>query len=383
MKIFHLASFCAFALALTSNASSAEGRAAPDQANEPHFIFEFIKSAKGEFIDRAVGVNDAGEVAGTIGYNDNPNASRAVVWKDGSITDISVLPHSTFNVSAINQSGELAGVLVFQPGVYGGEHAAVWKKFGFTDLDSHESRKGYDSNATGLNTKGQAVGWSFSEGSDPTATLWDKGTVIELGVSSKKEGHSEAHAINDAGQIVGRVDERAQTKTGRKRVESDAVLWLGSVVTILPTIGGRSASADAINERGQIVGWSEIRESTGYGFSSAAHGTLWDDGRAIDLGGLRGFRRTSALAINNSGQIVGSADNPQIGGGSPDPSDHHALYWDSKKRMVDLNQYVPRSLSEAGWILTEAIGINDDGAIVGTASNGQQTRAFLLIPTKP
>jgi probable HAF family extracellular repeat protein len=216
--------------------------------------------------------------------------------------------------------------------------------------------------------------------------LWDNGAVVDLGASIEKEGYSEAHAINDNGSIVGRFDELARTKSGRKILGSHAFVWQANTVRMLPTIGGRNASADGINNRGQIVGWSNIKTSTGYAFISAAHATLWDGNGAIDLGGLSGFTRTTAVAINSAGQIVGSADNPPVGPvGSLDTGDHHALYWDAKKRMVDLNQYLPSRLSEAGWVLIEANGINDTGVIVGSAYNAQTGLGtlFVLKPAKP
>ena len=351
--------------------------------NKPQFEVELLESLVSDSFYPAVGINDAGQIAGTIAPKDGQKVSHSIIWKDGSLTEISVTPpQREFFSSSINRAGNLAGALQIQ---HGGPHAAVWRNSSITDLDSDESRKRYTSRATGINTDGRVVGWSFTTGADPTATLWDNGTVVDLGASIKREGYSEAHAINDNGSIVGRFDELARTKSGRKILGSHAFVWQANTVKMLPTIGGRNASADGINDRGQIVGWSNIKASTGYAFSSAAHATLWDGIGAIDLGGSPGFMRTSAVAINNAGQIVGSADNPQIGAGFVDAGDHHALYWDRKRRMVDLNQYLPGKLSEAGWVLTEATGINEAGVIVGNAYNAQTHLGtlFVLKPAKP
>jgi hypothetical protein len=52
--------------------------------------------------------------------------------------------------------------------------------------------------------------------------------------------------------------------------------------------------------------------------------------------------------------------------------------------MVDLNQYLPSELSEAGWVLITANGINDAGMIVGTAYNARMGGTlFVLKPAKP
>lgn len=351
--------------------------------DKPQFEIELLESLVSDSYHPVVGINDAGQIAGNIAPKDGQKASHAIIWKDGSLTEISDTPLGLeFYSFSINRAGNLAG------GLHAGasEHAAVWRNSSITDLDSDESRKSYTSRATCINTDGRVVGWSFITGSDPTATLWDNGTVVDLGASIKKEGYSEAHAINDNVSIVGRFDELAKTQSGRKVLGSHAFVWQANNVRMLPTIGGRNASADGINDRGQIVGWSNIKASTGYAFISAAHATLWDANGAIDLGGLSGFTRTSAVAINNAGQIVGSADNPPAGPvGSLDTGDHHALYWDVKRRMVDLNQYLPRRLSEAGWVLIEANGINEAGVIVGTAYNAQTGLGtiFVLKPAKP
>jgi probable HAF family extracellular repeat protein len=350
--------------------------------NKPQLEIELLESLVSDSFQPAVGINDADQIAGNIAPKGGQKASHAIVWKDGSFAEISVTPPALeFYSFSINRAGNIAGALQARPGV---SHAAVWKNSSITDLDSDESRRSYTSRATGINSDGQVVGWSFITGSDPTATFWDNGTVVDLGASIKREGYSEAHAINDKGSIVGRFDELARTKSGRKNLGSHAVLWQANTVKMLPTIGGRNASADGVNDRGQIVGWSNIKGSAGYAFSSAAHATLWDGIGAIDLGGLSGFMRTSAVAINNAGQIVGSADNPQIGAGFVDAGDHHALYWDRKRRMVDLNQYLPGRLSEAGWVLTEATGINEAGVIVGNAYNAQTHLGtlFVLKPAK-
>lgn len=45
--------------------------------------------------------------------------------------------------------------------------------------------------------------------------------------------------------------------------------------------------------------------------------------------------------------------------------------------MLDLNDLIPPG---AGWVLTDAIDINNDGQIVGNGYLDGAVRAFLLMP---
>ncbi|MDQ2799635.1 MAG: PEP-CTERM sorting domain-containing protein, partial [Armatimonadota bacterium] len=72
--------------------------------------------------------------------------------------------------------------------------------------------------------------------------------------------------------------------------------------------------------------------------------------------------------INASGEIVGLCRRQ---GGIP-----HAFLW-RNGHMTDLNR---AGLSASGWTLTEAVGINASGQIVGTGFRNHRYHAFLLTP---
>lgn len=74
----------------------------------------------------------------------------------------------------------------------------------------------------------------------------------------------------------------------------------------LGTLGGASSSANAINDTGQIVGWS-------YTSNGVDHAFLWSSGNMVDLNSLidpaSGWTLEGAGAITNLGWIVGTGRN--------------------------------------------------------------------------
>ncbi len=88
-----------------------------------------------------------------------------------------------------------------------------------------------------------------------------------------------------------------------------------------------------------------------------------------DLGTLGGVF-SIAKAINNKGQVVGSANTDS---GKP----HAFVYY--KHQMVDLNNLIA---SDSNFVLTSANGINNKGQIVGSGSINGETHAFLLTPER-
>ena len=71
-------------------------------------------------------------------------------------------------------------------------------------------------------------------------------------------------------------------------------------ITDLGTLGGGYSEATAINEQGQVVG----RSTTA---SGEYHGIVWHNGHITDLGSL-GFAWSQVTDINEQGQVVGFSD---------------------------------------------------------------------------
>jgi probable HAF family extracellular repeat protein len=120
--------------------------------------------------------------------------------------------------------------------------------------------------------------------------------------------------------------------------------------------GGSFSTALDINDRGQVVGVSNNAEG-------ANRAVLWDNGRIVDLGTLPGGTHSAAMFINNRGQIAGTSDSGDFF--------THAVLWDGG-RIIDLGTL-------PGFGFSQPTALNERGQVVGeaeTAATGQ-SRAFV------
>jgi probable HAF family extracellular repeat protein len=117
----------------------------------------------------------------------------------------------------------------------------------------------------------------------------------------------------------------------------------GVALSIVDLGAGDGSFAEAVNDKGQIVGWG-----------GGAGGYIWENGIIRRLGALSGLTQSYAYDINESGTVVGYSS-------TADGSVRRAFVWTSTGGM----QALPGTL---GGCCTEATDINDQGLIVGIAS---------------
>ncbi len=241
------------------------------------------------------GINGRGEAAGGISETQSgaytmTNGS-AVLWRRGRARSLGALPDlGDASAAAINERGQVAGnstsasSLEFQGTMTGLTHAFLWDKGTMTDLG--------ESTASGLNAAGQIAGTLPSthvEGNailgGAHAALWERGHWKDLGVLPGWT-FSAATAINEGGAVAG------QCSNGMGLEASEAFLWKAGRMRDLGP--GRAAG---INAAGQVVG------------SSGGRAALWWGGGFLDLShcihSAKGWALTRADAINDRGQIVG------------------------------------------------------------------------------
>jgi probable HAF family extracellular repeat protein len=164
--------------------------------------------------------------------------------------------------------------------------------------DSHTGATAHD-----INERGDVAGLGFFADGSVHAFFWSGGEMKDLGTLGGKQ--SRATALNDRAEVIGSSEQKESNG-------SHAVRWSDGHIEDLGTFGGTFSDALDINERGSIVGYA----STAAGQS---HAFLWRDGVMTDLGTLGGLD-SAAYRINARGQILGWSTT-KVGG-------QHAVLWD-------------------------------------------------------
>jgi probable HAF family extracellular repeat protein len=152
-------------------------------------------------------------------------------------------------------------------------------------------------------------------------------------------------------------------------VENHALLWENGVATDLGNLGGTGGIAGnhacAINNRGQVVGHSELTNDTTF------HGFLWTKAAGMrDLGTLPGDYASLALGINDGGEVVGASLDANF--------NLRAVLWENDGQMADLNTLIP---AKSDLYLLMAESVNSSGQIIGLAvTSAGVVHGFLATP---
>ncbi|NML13577.1 PEP-CTERM sorting domain-containing protein [Azohydromonas caseinilytica] len=289
-------------------------------------------------------------------------------------------PRSSSTAAAINESGLIAGTM--NNGGDGTREAFLGT--GRSDLRLLGTLGGSLSVAMGLNDRGDVAGWSLNADGVRRPALYSGGRWRDLADPADTFTEGVANAVNAAGQAAGQIGAHAFVYDGTRSRElrvgntsegldiNDHGVVVGGAVmagdvvrrpflyaegktTLLPSLGGTFGQAWAVNNAGQVVGYS-------YTAGGELLPFLYSGGAMTALAPA-GFGE--ALDINDQGWIVGSLDLS-------------AALWHGGTRWK-LDELV--ASDQAGrWQLLSAQSINERGQIVGYGLFHGYLRGFVATP---
>jgi probable HAF family extracellular repeat protein len=229
----------------------------------------------GSSASAALAVNNAGVAVGYSYSAASGGNQIAVIWAPGSVgVELGDLPGGSYNseARAINHAGMVAGMGTSASG----KHAFVWTaEAGMVELPNLGN--GGWGQANGINEAGDVVGYSLDSGAGGSfyrAALWRNGSVLALGSGNV---HSFANDINNLGEVVGSLDNRAMLWTAEQQR-----LDLTALVDNLPT-SMLLANAMSINDAGQVTGWAVDAAGNRVGYLLTPVGTVPEPGSAALL----------------------------------------------------------------------------------------------------
>jgi probable HAF family extracellular repeat protein len=281
----------------------------------------------------AYDINNKGHV---VGLN---AAGHAFLYANGTMTDLGTLGGSPNSfATGINNQDLIVG--------YSNDHAFLYSNGEMSDLGTFD---GVSSFAYGINDSGQISGTVYTGGVYPAGGPIRKGfirsgNVIQVFGSYQNSFWTEALDINNQGIVVG-------TFPIQGDVTRHAFIFDGHTFKDLGTLpGGAWARAQAINDHNQVVGGAGNQSGEDRAF-------LYGNGAMKDLcAGL-------ANDINHRGHVVGAS------GGN--------AFFYRNNALIDLNTLLPPN---SGWVLQQAMAINDHDQIVGVGTVGGETHSFLISP---
>jgi hypothetical protein len=292
-----------------------------------------------------LGINNCGEVLA------NDSNQLPFLYRAGHKESLPQPSGGVFTAAALNDKGQVVGYVNYGSAL--NYYLTIYSKGELTVMK----------NLSGLypvviNDAGQVSGDTvFNDG----AFFYSNGVVTPIGNPPGYEGELSVVGMNSSGEVVGFID----VDTGQQGF----MYSHGQTRPVVPP-GGVSSTVGGINDSGEIVGVYYPSSDSYLG------GNLFVDtrsgskvlGLALDMGS--DDEEDLPVAINDAGDIVGSAQTTVT---------EAAWIYQPAKGFSNLNDDVAPN---SGWSLSQAVGINNRGEIIGNGIINGEYHGFLLTPIK-
>ena len=240
----------------------------------------------GSSVTRGMAINDHGEIAGAYEVTTAQHALLIVKGQYIPLDPLGALGAGFSQAFGSNDRGQIVGTYVDDQGV---QHGFLLDDSELTTIDFPG---GTATIASGINGTGTIIGYFFDLGGALHGFVWRAGSIRRFDVPGAAD--TQPTGINSRGDIVGSWDTDINTQ-GHGFVRTAE----GQFITIDdPSAAPQSTSALGINDHGQIVG-------TYTDALNNAHGFLATGGVFSDLD-VPGADATTCWGINNAGSIVGN-----------------------------------------------------------------------------
>ena len=272
----------------------------------------------------ALTMNDRGDIGGYSAWFNDPGLFyfHAFVWQNGTMVDIG------------QQLGD-------PPGFTFSQVSAINNRGTMVVVSSHEgvmlyrdglwSRIGFLGGVADINKYDHFVGTHAVQFPNSQGYVYRDGTLQDI--PTLGGSNSSANAISDKGVIVG-----SSLLAGDSATRG--YIFKDNQLTMLGTLGGASSSANDINMHGVVVGNAQDASGAWRAYVQDARGMRAIPGMPAD---------SNAVAINDRGTVLGTT--PQ----------NSFVFEDGD---VTLLESIP-AVKAAGWVRLFAMAINNHGWITG------------------
>jgi probable HAF family extracellular repeat protein len=306
----------------------------------------------------AFGINNKGWVTGDANLQGDQN-EHGFLWREGVKTDLGTFGGPNSGGGLPNSKGVIVGA------------AQTPEKDPFGEIFS-----------------GYFCGNNLCQGVDHISLpfRWQDGMMTALSTLGGNQG--QAYTVNNRGQIVGVAENSTHDPSciAPQVLDFEAVTWgpkEGEIQELPPFPGDPVGVAVVINDHGQVVGCSGTCGSTSFPAavspSDCVHATLWQNGSVTDLGGFGGAMNNLAEAINNKGQVAGLSD-------LPGDTTSHAFLWTEESGLQDLGTLpgdfssLSSGMNDKGQVVGQSCNSDFSVCRAFLWQNGVMTDLNTLIP---